>query len=216
MGGLLVRTPRRSSSSGQRAILLFTAMNPPLCCACCPHAAVLAIGGVGGLAVGLAGREILENLFTGLIILSSNPFEVRQCLSVCFVVVAVVLRPCLPACLAVCWQALCCTAVCRRAPACLACSCPQRSQHAPNCCLPSPLPACLPARPPSCRWEMRCCSAPPAGRWWRALWWMWDGTAQPSAPLSARSTTSQTQVGGWQGGRLGLPRMHVLWQRQWQ
>ena len=39
--------------------------------------AVLAIGGVGGLAVGLAGREILENLFTGLIILSSNPFEVR-------------------------------------------------------------------------------------------------------------------------------------------
>ena len=42
----------------------------------CPPA-VLAIGGVGGLAVGLAGREILENLFTGLIILSSNPFEVR-------------------------------------------------------------------------------------------------------------------------------------------
>ena len=41
------------------------------------RAAVLAIGGVGGLAVGLAGREILENLFTGLIILSSNPFEVR-------------------------------------------------------------------------------------------------------------------------------------------
>ena len=37
---------------------------------------VLAIGGVGGVAVGLAGREILENLFTGLIILSSNPFEV--------------------------------------------------------------------------------------------------------------------------------------------
>ncbi|KAL6767682.1 hypothetical protein ACKKBF_B36230 [Auxenochlorella protothecoides x Auxenochlorella symbiontica] len=39
---------------------------------------VLAIGGVGGLAVGLAGREILENLFTGLIILSSNPFEVGE------------------------------------------------------------------------------------------------------------------------------------------
>jgi hypothetical protein len=39
---------------------------------------VLAIGGVGGLAVGLAGREILENLFTGLIILSSNPFEVGR------------------------------------------------------------------------------------------------------------------------------------------
>ncbi len=37
---------------------------------------VLAIGGVGGVAIGLAGREILENLFTGLIILSSNPFEV--------------------------------------------------------------------------------------------------------------------------------------------
>ena len=26
--------------------------------------------------MGLAGREILENLFTGLIILSSSPFEV--------------------------------------------------------------------------------------------------------------------------------------------
>jgi len=37
---------------------------------------VLAIGGVGGVALGLAGREILENLFTGLIILTSNPFEV--------------------------------------------------------------------------------------------------------------------------------------------
>ena len=50
----------------------------------CPCAAVLAIGGVGGLAVGLAGREILENLFTGLIILSSNPFEVRRSL-VCLI-----------------------------------------------------------------------------------------------------------------------------------
>ena len=39
---------------------------------------MLAIGGVGGLAVGLAGREILENLFTGLIILSSSPFEVGE------------------------------------------------------------------------------------------------------------------------------------------
>ena len=39
---------------------------------------VLAIGGVGGVAFGLAGREILENLFTGLIILSSNPFEVGE------------------------------------------------------------------------------------------------------------------------------------------
>ncbi len=37
---------------------------------------MLTIGGIGGLAVGLAGREILENLFTGLIILSSSPFEV--------------------------------------------------------------------------------------------------------------------------------------------
>lgn len=44
-------------------------------CACTVNS-VLAIGGVGGLAVGLAGREILENLFTGLIILSSSPFEV--------------------------------------------------------------------------------------------------------------------------------------------
>ena len=39
---------------------------------------MLAIGGVGGLAIGLAGREILENLFTGLIILSSSPFEVGE------------------------------------------------------------------------------------------------------------------------------------------
>ena len=44
-------------------------------CGCAVNS-VLAIGGVGGLAVGLAGREILENLFTGLIILSSSPFEV--------------------------------------------------------------------------------------------------------------------------------------------
>ncbi len=45
-------------------------------CLLCAVNSVLAIGGVGGLAVGLAGREILENLFTGLIILSSSPFEV--------------------------------------------------------------------------------------------------------------------------------------------
>ena len=45
-------------------------------CALAAVNSVLAIGGVGGLAVGLAGREILENLFTGLIILSSSPFEV--------------------------------------------------------------------------------------------------------------------------------------------
>jgi small-conductance mechanosensitive channel len=50
---------------GQTLRALFCAVN-----------SVLAIGGVGGLAVGLAGREILENLFTGLIILSSSPFEV--------------------------------------------------------------------------------------------------------------------------------------------
>jgi Mechanosensitive ion channel len=53
---------------------------------CCGAAdavnSVLAIGGVGGLAIGLAGREILENLFTGLIILSSSPFEVGD--EVCF------------------------------------------------------------------------------------------------------------------------------------
>lgn len=47
-----------------------------LACECTAVNSVLAIGGVGGLAVGLAGREILENLFTGLIILSSSPFEV--------------------------------------------------------------------------------------------------------------------------------------------
>ena len=45
---------------------------------CAAVNSVLAIGGVGGLAVGLAGREILENLFTGLIILSSSPFEVGE------------------------------------------------------------------------------------------------------------------------------------------
>jgi len=37
---------------------------------------VLAIGGVGGLAVGLAGREIVENLFNGLVIISTSPFNV--------------------------------------------------------------------------------------------------------------------------------------------
>ena len=39
---------------------------------------LLAIGGIGGLAAGLAGRELLENLFNGLIIMSSNPFEVGE------------------------------------------------------------------------------------------------------------------------------------------
>ncbi|MEW5303017.1 MAG: hypothetical protein WDW36_005750 [Sanguina aurantia] len=37
---------------------------------------VLAIGGIGGLAIGLAGREICENLLNGLIIMTTNPFEV--------------------------------------------------------------------------------------------------------------------------------------------
>lgn len=39
---------------------------------------LLAIGGIGGLAAGLAGRELLENLFNGMIIMSSNPFEVGE------------------------------------------------------------------------------------------------------------------------------------------
>ncbi|CAG9461125.1 unnamed protein product [Pedinophyceae sp. YPF-701] len=36
---------------------------------------LLAIGGIGGVALGLAGREVLENFFNGLVILSSSPFE---------------------------------------------------------------------------------------------------------------------------------------------
>eukprot|EP00955_Chlamydomonas_euryale_P071946 361250-Chlamydomonas_euryale.AAC.14 len=36
---------------------------------------VLAIGGIGGLAIGLAGREICENLLNGFLIMSTNPFE---------------------------------------------------------------------------------------------------------------------------------------------
>ena len=152
-GCVLTVCTKCSSSGGRRVTLPFTAMHPPLCCACCSCAAVLAIGGVGGLAVGLAGREILENLFTGLIILSSNPFEVRQCLSVCFVVVAVVLRPCLPACLSGCVLA----------GSVLHCSLPPRP-CLPRLLLPPALPArpqlllaiaapclpaCLPARPPA-------------------------------------------------------------------
>jgi small-conductance mechanosensitive channel len=39
---------------------------------------VLAISGFGGLALGLAGREILENLFNGLLIISSRSFEVGE------------------------------------------------------------------------------------------------------------------------------------------
>ena len=37
---------------------------------------VLAIGGVGGLAVGLAGREVLENLLNGLLLMTTAPFGV--------------------------------------------------------------------------------------------------------------------------------------------
>eukprot|EP00195_Chlamydomonas_chlamydogama_P016583 CAMPEP_0202913296 /NCGR_PEP_ID=MMETSP1392-20130828/60112_1 /ASSEMBLY_ACC=CAM_ASM_000868 /TAXON_ID=225041 /ORGANISM="Chlamydomonas chlamydogama, Strain SAG 11-48b" /LENGTH=714 /DNA_ID=CAMNT_0049604509 /DNA_START=272 /DNA_END=2416 /DNA_ORIENTATION=- len=37
---------------------------------------VLAIGGIGGLAIGLAGREICENLLNGFLIMSTSPFEV--------------------------------------------------------------------------------------------------------------------------------------------
>lgn len=32
---------------------------------------VLAIGGIGGLAIGLAGREICENLLSGFLIMST-------------------------------------------------------------------------------------------------------------------------------------------------
>ena len=39
---------------------------------------VLAISGFGGLALGLAGREILENLFNGLLIISSRSFEIGE------------------------------------------------------------------------------------------------------------------------------------------
>eukprot|EP00798_Chlamydomonas_sp_ICE-L_P011468 gene11468-34184_t len=37
---------------------------------------VLAIGGIGGLAIGLAGREICENLFNGFLLMSTDPFGV--------------------------------------------------------------------------------------------------------------------------------------------
>ncbi|GLI60318.1 hypothetical protein VaNZ11_002434, partial [Volvox africanus] len=37
---------------------------------------VLAIGGIGGLAIGLAGREICENILNGFLIMSTSPFEV--------------------------------------------------------------------------------------------------------------------------------------------
>ena len=39
---------------------------------------VLAIGGVGGLAIGLAGREILENLLNGFLLMTTMPFEVGE------------------------------------------------------------------------------------------------------------------------------------------
>eukprot|EP00798_Chlamydomonas_sp_ICE-L_P001677 gene1677-33072_t len=37
---------------------------------------LLAVGGVGGLAIGLAGREIVENLFHGFLVMSTHPFTV--------------------------------------------------------------------------------------------------------------------------------------------
>ena len=39
---------------------------------------MLAISGFGGLALGLAGREILENLFNGLLIISNRSFDVGE------------------------------------------------------------------------------------------------------------------------------------------
>ena len=39
---------------------------------------VLAISGFGGLALGLAGREVLENIFNGVLILSSGSFDVGE------------------------------------------------------------------------------------------------------------------------------------------
>jgi hypothetical protein len=112
---------------------------------------VLAIGGVGGLAVGLAGREILENLFTGLIILSSNPFEVRHCLFV------------LPACfVATCghrrYGAVLCPSVCLLADTVLRCCQASPLPTLPVCATPTTTPtlhaiaatfACLPALLPA-------------------------------------------------------------------
>ncbi|KAF6255019.1 Mechanosensitive ion channel-domain-containing protein [Scenedesmus sp. NREL 46B-D3] len=43
---------------------------------------VLAIGGIGGLAIGLAGREICENLLNGMLLMTTMPFEVGE--EVCF------------------------------------------------------------------------------------------------------------------------------------
>lgn len=40
-------------------------------CACSTVTSVLAIGGIGGLAIGLAGREICENLLNGFLIMST-------------------------------------------------------------------------------------------------------------------------------------------------
>ncbi|KAI8470017.1 MAG: Mechanosensitive ion channel-domain-containing protein [Monoraphidium minutum] len=39
---------------------------------------VLAIGGIGGLAIGLAGREICENLLNGFLLMTTMPFEVGE------------------------------------------------------------------------------------------------------------------------------------------
>eukprot|EP00955_Chlamydomonas_euryale_P092842 364743-Chlamydomonas_euryale.AAC.41 len=42
---------------------------------------VLAIGGVGGLAMGLAGREICENLLNGLIVMSTVSYVLMSMLA---------------------------------------------------------------------------------------------------------------------------------------
>ncbi|GMH39985.1 hypothetical protein BSKO_07889 [Bryopsis sp. KO-2023] len=37
---------------------------------------LLAIGGIGGIAIGLAGRDIFENVFSGFLIMGARPFDV--------------------------------------------------------------------------------------------------------------------------------------------
>lgn len=37
---------------------------------------LLAIGGIGGIAIGLAGREIFENVFNGFLLMGARPFDV--------------------------------------------------------------------------------------------------------------------------------------------
>lgn len=38
----------------------------------------LTIGGFGSLVIGLAGKEILENMFNGFLIISSNAFKIGE------------------------------------------------------------------------------------------------------------------------------------------